>query len=204
MSIALVYAAESYHTKGALRHVVGVIQLKNKEIAEGMTMMDYWVSMIENWADANKAFDKCKDEKATKCLLSMTKYLYRTFDALNNIGDTLCNAPGLYNKLKAAFIKSTSKVCSSKYKGLFKTTKDWQKQYKGKKEEIPEKKAEDFMKALGCSPNLLTCMDKIQILIRKFNDLLVKTTRKQTTEDTIMYKRNGSKKKMPIHFTRKE
>ena len=136
----------------------------------------------------------------------MTKYLYRTFDALNNIGDTLCNAPGLYNKLKAAFKKSgiTSKVCSSKYKILFKTTKYWQKQYKGKKAEIPKEEAKDFMKSLGCSPNLLRCMDKIQILIRKFNDLLVKTTGTPTTEDTIMYKRNGSKKEKPIHFTRKE
>ena len=159
--------------------------------------------MIENWADANKAFEKCKDKKTTVCLLSMTKYLYRTFDALNNIGDTLCNAPGLYNKLKAAF-KSTSKICSSKYKRLFETTKYWQKHYKGKKTQIPEMEAKDFMEYLGCSSNLLRCMDKIQILIRKFNDLLVKTTGKPTTEDTIIYKRNGSKKEMPIHFTRKE
>ena len=51
MSVALVYAAEAYHTRGAMRHVVGDLQMHSAVVKEGTTVMDYWASMIENWAE---------------------------------------------------------------------------------------------------------------------------------------------------------
>ena len=47
MSVALVYAAEAYHTLGAMRHVVGDLQMHSAVVKEGTTVMDYWASMME-------------------------------------------------------------------------------------------------------------------------------------------------------------
>ncbi len=214
------YAAEAYHTKGAMRHVVGVIQLKKEGIKQGMTIMDYWVSMIENWADANKAFRHCGSKNAKKCLLSMTKYLYRTFDAMKTIRNTLYNTRALINKLKIAFVGEDPPYTLPTYPDddtncePLKLTKFWVAEYKGKVSEIPEKPASKFLSAVGCSsldppqatstPLTQQCMDKIQALVKSFDNLLVKTTAKATTQNTVMYKRDGTLKTMPVRLLRKE
>ena len=47
---------------------------------------DLWVSMIENWGDANKEYHHCRDPiviiVATECLNKMSKYLWRMFNAM--------------------------------------------------------------------------------------------------------------------------
>ena len=220
MSIALVYAAEAYHTKGAMRHVVGVMQLKKADIKQGMTLMDYWVSMIENWADANKGFSHCGNKNAKQCLLSMTKYLYRTFDALKIIRNTLYYSPALINKLKIAFKGENPAYNLPSYPHLDKAcdpqklTKNWVANYKNKVSEIPEPETKLFLSSVGClslsppqAPNTaLTrlCMDKIQVIVKSFDNLLVKTTAKETTQNTVMHKKDGTLKTVPVRLMRKE
>ena len=45
--------------------------------------IDYWVSMIENWGDANKEYGHCKVKSPAQCLVKMCKYLWRVYDAMN-------------------------------------------------------------------------------------------------------------------------
>ncbi len=214
------YAAEAYHTKGAMRHVVGVIQLKDREVKQGMTIMDYWVSMIENWADANKKFRYCLTKNANVCLLTMTKYLYRTFDALKIIRNTLYYTPALINKLKIAFVGEDPPYTLPTYpqhdrdNDPQKLTKYWVDEYKGHRSDIPEEEASEFFSAVGCSsldppqatntPLTQQCMDKIQALVKSFDKLLVKTTAKATTQNTVMHKKDGTLKTMPLRLMRKE
>ena len=200
------YAAEAYHTKGAMRHVVGVLQLKNMEINNGMTMIDYWVSMIENWADANKVFGHCGNKKVTECLLSMAKYLYRTFDALTIIKNTLCNTRKLINALKVAFKETSTECKRNNINVAGEKFKYWIANYKGRMTDLPPNELKQFVRSVGCPPQdpglalKVECMNKIQNLVKGFNDLLVKTTGRKTTENTIMYKKNGKKKEMPIYL----
>ena len=83
---ALLYAAEAYHTRGAIRHVVQGMQMKAIERGEFNTPLltyDLWVSMIENWGDANKEYAHCGPNVfIAACLNKMSKYLYRMFNAM--------------------------------------------------------------------------------------------------------------------------
>ena len=83
---ALLYAAEAYHTRGAIRHVVGYIQIKKKKKKKmenmRLSIYDLWVSMIENWGDANKEYQHCGNIVAAECLVKMSKYLSRMFNAM--------------------------------------------------------------------------------------------------------------------------
>ena len=80
------YAAEAYHTRGAIRHVVGVTQMKEVEV-RSLSTEDLWVSMIENWGEANKEYHHCKEERypLEKCLLKSSKYMWRMFNAMKFI-----------------------------------------------------------------------------------------------------------------------
>ena len=80
------YAAEAYHTRGAIRHVVGVTQMKEVEV-RSLSTEDLWVSMIENWGEANKEYHHCEEERypLEKCLLKSSKYLWRMFNAMKFI-----------------------------------------------------------------------------------------------------------------------
>ena len=83
---ALLYAAEAYHTRGAIRHVVQGMQMKAIERGEFNTPLltyDLWVSMIENWGDANKEYAHCGPNVfIAACLNKMSKYLWRMFNAM--------------------------------------------------------------------------------------------------------------------------
>ena len=50
-----------------------------------LSTYDLWVSMIENWGEANKECKHCKDISVAKCLMQMSKYLSRMFDAMRVI-----------------------------------------------------------------------------------------------------------------------
>ena len=82
---ALLYAADAYHTMGAIRHVVGGMQMTEINRAgfdSPLTIMDLWVSMIENWGEANKEYANCGDLLVGPCLVKMGKYLARMFNAM--------------------------------------------------------------------------------------------------------------------------
>ena len=81
------YAAEAYHSRGALRHVVGWTQMENAEIKKNLTPLDYWDSMLENFGDTMKEYGHCKMEKMKSevCFVKMSKYMWRTFAAMKEI-----------------------------------------------------------------------------------------------------------------------
>ena len=79
LAMAEIYAAEAYHTRGALRHIVGGKQMSvNTQISPE----DLWVSMIENWGESNKEYNHCKNDPLEKCVLEMSKYMSRMFNAM--------------------------------------------------------------------------------------------------------------------------
>lgn len=79
---ALIYAAEAYHTRGAIRHVVGGTQMKVVNMATELSTNDKWVSMIENWGETNKEYVHCRTEPVEVCFLKMSKYMWRMFHAM--------------------------------------------------------------------------------------------------------------------------
>ena len=81
LATALLYAAEAYHTRGAIRHVVGNTQMKILPI-ESISTEDLWVSMIENWGETNKEYNHCQNDPFEVCFVKMCKYLWRVFDAM--------------------------------------------------------------------------------------------------------------------------
>ena len=50
-----------------------------------LSTYDLWVSMIENWGEANKEYKNCKYISIAECLMKMSKYLSRMFNAMRVI-----------------------------------------------------------------------------------------------------------------------
>lgn len=88
---ALIYAAEAYHTRGAIRHIVGGTQMKVLELSPRtpLSVNDLWVSMIENWGESNKEYNHCKTDPLAKCFLKMSKYMWRLFYAMKLVRDRI-------------------------------------------------------------------------------------------------------------------
>ena len=102
--MALMYNAEAYHTRGSVRHVVGWTQMNRAEVFNEITINDYWVSLLENWADTVKEYNReCKAKSApiTVCLPKMSKYFWRLLDAMF----------AAYGKLKPTL--QTGKSCNA-------------------------------------------------------------------------------------------
>ena len=55
------------------------------DISTSLSLMDLWVSMIENWGESNKEFGHCQMEPLEVCFLKMSKYMWRMFNAMNLI-----------------------------------------------------------------------------------------------------------------------
>ena len=195
------YAAEAYHTRGAMRHVVGVLQFKSLQI-DDLTILDYWVSMIENWADANKELGHCGG-KFTVCLLKMTKYLFRTFNAMKEIYIRLVDPTAVHY---VPSLKAATKELLKKY-AIFGGKSDpevltnkWVAHYKGQVDEIPLPDVEAFRLAVGCTKDeTIQCFDTIQMLVEAYDHFLVSTTQAPTTENFILLKRKGQFKPRPIY-----
>ena len=64
---AHIYAAQAYHNRGAIRHVVGGTQI---QVVDTLLTLDLWVSMIENWGEVNKEFNHCESDPREECFLS--------------------------------------------------------------------------------------------------------------------------------------
>jgi hypothetical protein len=85
MVMALMYNAEAYHTRGSVRHVVGWTQMNRADVFSQITINDYWTSILENWADSIKEYNKecvAKQALITVCLPKMSKYFWRMLDAM--------------------------------------------------------------------------------------------------------------------------
>ena len=81
------YAAEAYHSRGAIRYVVGAMQMEDEHIKSKLTLLDLWCTMLENWGDAMKKHKHANAEKKTaeEKLIKMSKYLWRTWKAMIEI-----------------------------------------------------------------------------------------------------------------------
>ena len=194
------YAAEAYHTRGAMRHVVGVLQLKVLTNTE-LTIMDYWVSMIENWADANKVYNHCKAENISlgPCLLSMTKYLFRTFNATKEIHYRLTSPVktvfNILNQRTKKLKKGNSGVNFGSKNDLSVLTQNWIAKYKGQETEVPIDEIKRFSVILKCEhQNFTTCLNKINNLVKNYDHFLIKLSKSPTTEQFILLKGNGQVK----------
>ena len=84
LSISEMFASESYFSKGAIRVVVGSQQMKNELVTNGLKVVDHWCSFIENFGDVLKEHGRsCKaNTDDYKCLLKLSKYLFRTFTSI--------------------------------------------------------------------------------------------------------------------------
>lgn len=85
--LGLMYAAEAYHSRGATRYVVGVLQMHDPHIKSKITVLDLWCSLLENWGDSLKEFKHATESKipASNALVKMSKYLFRTWKTASEI-----------------------------------------------------------------------------------------------------------------------
>ncbi len=89
--MCLIYSVPGYVTPGAVRHSVIGQKYVNGNIKGLLTLNleDYWQSMLENWANANRLYKKeclVNNNKIGRCLLRMSKPLYLMFDAMVKVG----------------------------------------------------------------------------------------------------------------------
>ena len=206
MSVALVYAAEAYHTRGAMRNVVGDLQMHSTVVKEGTTVMDYWASMIENWADSNKEYEHCTELKVEACLLKMSKYLRRTFHAMKSIYNILSRIPNPANALKAAGLLPVYHLQPGKDPETI--SLEWVSKYRGAKDEIPDfaKNIKPFLDTVGCRDQLadksldFECMKKIQAQVMFYNNILVSATAKDSPAIQAIFTLmpNGKQKTRPV------
>ena len=85
------YAAEAYHSRGAVRYVVGAMQMKDENIKSALTLLDLWCTMLENWGDAMKEYKRADKEMETAetKLIKMSKYLWRTWKSMTEISEKI-------------------------------------------------------------------------------------------------------------------
>ena len=57
--------------------------------ADSLSTEDLWVSMIENWGEANKDYHHCEESPLEVCLLKSSKYMWRMFNAMRLIWERL-------------------------------------------------------------------------------------------------------------------
>lgn len=91
-SIALMHNSECYMTRGATRHAIGEVEMKLKLTEFARPVNDAWMSMLENWANANKKYKReCVENnlEIQVCLLKMSKYLWRMLEAMHIAGKHL-------------------------------------------------------------------------------------------------------------------
>lgn len=180
VAIALMYAAEAYHTRGAIRHVVGWTQMKRQDVFSTITLNDYWVSMLENWADAIKEYNRqCKEHSLiiTACLPMMSKYLWRMLDAMY----------AARSRLTAELQEGLLEVDNDQNAGLRSIMSHWFVEIKKKglmvipiDDRLPNlpvgtTNLDFFLQAFNCKkqekhlPLSKTCVNKIHQVIRDYN-----------------------------------
>ena len=189
-----------------MRHVVGDLQMHSTVVKEGTTVMDYWASMIENWADSNKEYEHCTELKVEACLLKMSKYLRRTFHAMKSIYNILSRIPNPANALKAAGLLPVYHLQPGKDPETI--SLEWVSKYRGAKDEIPDfaKNIKPFLDTVGCSGQTANkaldfeCMKRIQAQVMSYNNILVSATAKDSPAIQAIFTLmpNGKQKTRPV------
>ena len=84
---------DSYHSFGALRTIIGTMQMKRKEMVQRLSLNDYIASAIENFGYAKGTMAKCviRQEPTYKCVAESSKYLWYTYACLKATKDILVN-----------------------------------------------------------------------------------------------------------------
>lgn len=176
-AIALMYATEAYHTRGTIRHVVGVTQMKRGKVARLMSSNDYWVSMLENWADSVKEYNReCVKQglAVAVCLPRMSKYLWRMLDAMYKVRLRLRkelqqNLADVDKRGSGARTIVANWLDNVKRKGLHAIPQNEAKL------NAPQSNLDVFLQTFKCpklnryDPLTQGCMDAIQAEIRKYN-----------------------------------
>ncbi|KAL9980152.1 hypothetical protein ACROYT_G008701 [Oculina patagonica] len=141
LSKALIYAAEAYHTLGAIRFVVGGTQMKVIDIKTEMTTMELWVSMIENWGESNKEYNHYREASLEECFLKMSKYMWRLFSAMKLVRDRI-----------PASERAGLLYFEGKYADPLFAMEMWLDYKKQGKTAIPrqEKNVKEFLRQFGC------------------------------------------------------
>ena len=169
--MALIYAAEAYHTRGAIRHVVGGSQIKVISIVTSklsqLSDLDLWVSMIENWGESNKEYNHNKNDPMETCFLKMSKYMWRTFNAMRLLRD----------RIPASLNKGTLIHFGDQYKDPEFAMKMWLDYKKQGKTVIPKykKNVKAFLTQFGCNaavfgrPISPDCLSKMNDKVNEYN-----------------------------------
>ena len=160
------YAAEAVHTRGALRHVVGVTQMKEVPVKD-LSTEDLWVSMIENWGEANKDYHHYEKSPLEVCLLKSSKYMWRMFNAMRLIWERLPR------KERNGLVQFRGKGYSNpEY-----AAKVWMGYRKQAKTEIPKnmRQVRQFFKQFKCKdvafgePFSAACISKMNDKVNAYN-----------------------------------
>ncbi|XP_078361861.1 uncharacterized protein LOC144646191 [Oculina patagonica] len=171
---ALIYAAEAYHTRGAIRHVVGGQQMKVIDLSPRtpLSVNDLWVSMIENWGESNKEYNHCKEAPLVKCFLKMSKYMWRVFNAMRLVRARLPTEARLKGVVRFGEQFSDPEHAMSMWLAF---------KRRGKKE-IPSdiEDVKSFLLQFGCDHAVLdiqapippTCLSKMNDKINDYNKAL--------------------------------
>ena len=175
----MIYAAEAYHTRGAIRHVVGAIQIKwiDESLRTSLSTNDLWVSMIENWGEVNKEYNHCdlKENPGYKpikeCFLLMSKYMWRVLDAMRLLQERLPE-------------RDAERVRFSPYIDPQYIMKMWLRYKKEGKTDFSndEENVRVFLKEFGCKePSdvmrgefTVDCLKKIHDKVCRYNEILAR------------------------------
>ncbi|XP_048587431.1 uncharacterized protein LOC116616709 [Nematostella vectensis] len=166
---ALLYAAEAYHSRGAIRHVVGGTQMKVVDNQKSLSTNDLWASMVENWGDSNKEFAHCGGIPVEECFLKMSKYMWRMLQAMKIVRSRLSpnGRAGLVNFAEPLANPEVLAEMWLHYKKRGKTA-------------IPtyKKHLQQFFRQFGCTnevfgkPLTAQCVSQMHDQINKYNSRL--------------------------------
>ena len=137
------------------------------KVADTLSTLDLWVSMIENWGEVNKEFNHCKGDPLEECFLRSSKYMWRTFTAMRQIRERLSPEAkdGLLDFDGEGFANpefAAKKWMGYRKQGMIAIVKD-------------EAKLEAFLQQFQCDeqgfgkPLLSTCISKMNDKITAFN-----------------------------------
>ena len=177
---ALIYAAEAYHTRGAIRHVVGGTQMGVVNMATKLSTNDLWVSMIENWGETNKEYEHCGTKRVADpvevCFLKMSKYMWRMFHAMKLVRSAIPV------QAKGGLVHFGEAFPDPEY-----AMRIWLDFKKQGKTAIPKHKDKviQFLRQFKCENAVIgrplspTCISKINDVVNKYNKKLAATVTDQ-------------------------
>ena len=140
--------------------------MKVIDISKSLSLMDLWVSMIENWGESNKEFSHCLTAPLEVCFLKMSKYLWRTFNAMNLI------RPKIKQNLRPGLVHFGGAYSDPEY-----AMKMWLDYKRQGKTAIPKQQNHvmQFLRQFKCDeaqigqPISSTCMEKMNKAVNAYN-----------------------------------